>query len=170
MSDNRDLPPPSSREGIFGDRATWPKVLTRSAVARMLRMSISTLRYHERKRRLNPKTGVDGIKRFDRNEVEQFARTRRQNGYRTAAAITGDVVADVLRMIQDGHSLRDICMKLELLPEQVRTIWRESKGGFDSPSPHPDPARDTVDLSDQEKGPDVAAQILAARRRRRGGE
>jgi DNA-binding transcriptional MerR regulator len=169
-----DEPPPSSRRTFEAPRATpVPKIITRSIAARLLGCSLGSVRYYEKIKRLNPKTGRDGVKRFDMREIERLALYRRRNGHRTEMGITGDVVANVLRMLRDGQSVSEVCIKLELFPYQVREIWQESKRGLDERGYGHEAVSRVWDVSDlsAEKEPDgVAAQILAARRRRRGGE
>ena len=169
MSKDMDLHSPRSPDGqSVNQTPNVPKVLTRGVVARMLRCTLGGVRYYERKGALKPKKDRDGVRRFDRAEVEALGRRLRRNGHRTNMGPTGDLAAEVFRMFRDGQSLAEIVIKTQETPETIRMLWEEYKRPLDQPEK---PTVVPEDLSDYaERAREIEGEIMARRRRMRGGE
>src|SRR3974390_2508320 len=106
MPQSSDLPPPPRRP------QTVPKVLTRTTVARMLRCSLNCVRNMEKRGKLHPIIDRDGIRRFDRTEVENVARERLRSGFRAGMIyVDGELAAEVFRYFRDGLGFAEIVIR-----------------------------------------------------------
>lgn len=159
-------PPPLSQDPA--DAESVPKVLTRSVVARMLRCTLSGVRYFERKGALNPTIDRQGVRRFDRTEVEALGRELRRKGHATRIGATGEVAATVFRMFRDGLSFPEIVIKTEENPETIRALFEQYKRPLEEPRPALAPLDDLSDYARRAR--ELDDEILARRRRMRGGE
>jgi hypothetical protein len=131
----------------------------------MLRLTVSGVRYFERKGLLKPKVDGRGVHRFDRKQVEALGRALRQRGHRTRMGITGDLAACVFRMIRDGLSFAKIVIKTEETPETIRALWNEYKRSFEHPEEESKPIDDLSDYDTRARN--IEGQIMARRRRMR---
>jgi DNA-binding transcriptional MerR regulator len=145
-----------------------PKVLTRGVVARMLGCTLSGVRYFERKGALNPTIDRQGVRRFDRAEVEALGRELRRKGHRTPMGTTGDVAANVFRMFRDGMSFAEIVIKTEETPETIRALFEQYKRPLESPHESSKPSNDFSDYARRAR--DIEDEIMARRKRMRGRE
>ena len=156
-SDSKSPPqtPPTSR------------ILTRRAVAQMLRISVSGVRYLERRGKLTPQVDRRGVHRFDRKQVEALGLALRRDGRRTQmGTITGDLAARVFRMIRDGLSFPEVVIKTEETPETIRALWREYRRSPDDEDEEPVQADDSSDYERRMRKLDE--DIVESRRRRQG--
>jgi DNA-binding transcriptional MerR regulator len=131
----------------------------------MLRITLSGVRYFERKGVLTPKIDCRGVRRFDRKQVEALGLALRRKGHRTRMGVTGDRASQVFRMFRDGLSFAEIVIKTEETPETIRALWNEYKRPLDERRPD---ARPVEDLSDYEKrAREIEDEIMERRRRMR---
>ncbi len=133
----------------------------------MLRCSLGCVRHMEKRGKLHPIIDRDGIRRFDRNEVESVGRERLRDGS-GAVGVSGELAADVFRMFRDGQSFADIVIHTLASPETIRMLWDEYKRPLGSP-----PAVATLfadDLADSDRrARELDGEILERRRRRQQG-
>lgn len=139
---------PDKRSG-----AGW---LGRSAVARALGVSVSTVRRLEGTL-LHPVHAAGGARRFDPDEVE---RARAHLGVAVAAVDTGfdarddgDLAARLFPLFERGASFADVIGTTRASPESVRALYWEWRQGYRRPAPAPTAARPRAGKSDRD--PDV---------------
>lgn len=94
-------------------------MLTRSAVAEILGVHISTVRRLEG-RDLHPVRDPNGIHHFDRREVEELATKRGRSG-----RPSGRMAARVYELLRDRKSIGEIVHETELAPEEVRALFEQ---------------------------------------------
>lgn len=109
------------------------KLIRRAEAARLLGVSVSTLRRREGSE-LQPIVGPDGVHMFDESEVRSVMVTvRRTQTTTTSGASAGHVAAEVFTLLDAGEHPVEIVKVLRLPPEQVialRERWVEMRGGF----------------------------------------
>jgi hypothetical protein len=128
----------SGKKPIFAPPApTSPehkgKLIKRSEAARMLGVSVSTLRRREGNL-VNPIIGPDGIRLFDEAEVRSVSITvRQQQSISAIGPRGGDVAAEVFTLLDDGVHGVEIVKRLRLPPDVVVALqaqWAGMRGGF----------------------------------------
>jgi hypothetical protein len=122
-----------------------PKVLTRSAVARMLGCTRSGVRYLERIGVLTPEVDAKGVRRFDRAEVDALLGELRRQRPSATLARDGSLAARVFRMFRDGLSFPEIVIKTEESPETIRALFEQYRRPLGEADEEP---RAVDDLSD----------------------
>jgi len=122
-------PPDTSVSGSVSNG----KLIRRAEAARLLGVSVSTLRRREGNE-LQPIVGPDGVHMFDESEVRSVMVTvRRTQTTSTSGTSAGHVAAEVFTLLDAGEHPAEIVKLLKLLPEQVialRERWSEMRGGF----------------------------------------
>jgi hypothetical protein len=113
--------------------ARFGKLLKRSEAARLLGVSVSTLRRREGEM-LNPILGPDGVHLFDEAEVRAVMVTVRGRAALAALGTSaGDTAADVFTLLDDNVHPVEIVKRLRLTPDTVSTLherWATMRGGF----------------------------------------
>ncbi len=107
------------------------KLLKRSEAARMLGVSVSTLRRREGEL-LNPIVSERGVHYFEESEVRSVLVQRRSIRV-TNGVDNGGMAADVFELLDREVHPVDIVKQLRLPPTTVRTLqaqWAEMRGGF----------------------------------------
>lgn len=136
------------------------KLLKRSQAARLLGVSVSTLRRREGEV-LKPIVGSDGVHLFDEAEVRAVTVTMRARAAMTAmGASAGDTAADVFTLLDDGAHPVDIVKRLRLTPDVVVALqdqWSRMRGGF---FVGPEEARE-LGLVTRSRAPTTAPAALA---------
>jgi len=141
------------------------KLLKRAEAARVLGVSVSTLRRREGEL-LRPIVGPDGVHMFDEAQVRAVTVTLR--GRATLAAMgpsAGDTAADVFTLLDDGVHPVEIVKRLRLTPDVVVALqdqWSRMRGGF---TVGPDQAAVLGRLA-RSRVPTTAAVAVAALRAR----
>lgn len=113
--------------------------VTRSEAARILQTTYDNVRYLERRGRLIVR-GVDpdGVKLFDRNEVEKLASTRRIRHFRKERKAEGELHAAVFKLFKAGKSFEDIVIETNLKADEILVLWDRYQAGFNyRPEPSP---------------------------------
>ena len=86
---------------------------TRAQVAKLLCVSREAVRHFEKKGVLHPKVNGDGIHRFDRQEVQAFARSREAAGLQKAGLkrtrTLGEITAAAFRRFTQGETVLQVC-------------------------------------------------------------
>jgi hypothetical protein len=166
MPQNRDLPP-----GPAHQHSELPpaKILTRMHVARMLRCSIANVRKLEKTGKLKPIIDRQGVRRFERTQVEIVCRERLREGFRTGG-IDGELAAEVFSYFRNQMPLADIVIKTHASPETIRTLWDEYKRPLGAPpaSEGAKAIQDEMDASDA-RSREIDDTIMARRARRAAG-
>lgn len=107
-------PPEPNLSGGPGD-----KLLKRSEAARMLGVSVSTLRRREGEL-IRPVVDANGIHRFAESELKAVMVTvRHRQAISSMGPSAGDVAADVFTLLDDGHHPAEIVKQLRLPPDVV---------------------------------------------------
>jgi DNA-binding transcriptional MerR regulator len=118
--------------------------VTRSEAARILQTTYDNVRYLERRGRLTVR-GVDpdGVKLFDRHEVEKLASTRRIRHFRKERKAEGELHAAVFKLFKAGKSFEDVVIETNLKADEILVLWDRYKAGFNyrPESSSPEPAR-----------------------------
>jgi hypothetical protein len=128
----------SHREGSENKGSAFPsassgKLVKRAEAARMLGMSVSTLRRREGEL-VNPIIGPDGVHLFDEAELRSVSVTIRHS--RAVASIgpgSGDVAAHVFALLDEGVHPVEIVKNLRLPPDVVMALqdqWARMREGF----------------------------------------
>ena len=164
MPQNGHLPPPAPTRATTD---ALPKILTRSSVARLLRCSISYVRALERRGKLKPIVDSQGIRRFNRSEVEAIGRERLLNGFRTGG-VTGELAAEVFRYFRDSVSFAEIVIRTRTSPETIRLLWDEYKRPLGCPPADSQSSSNDVTDCDR-RARELDNEILERRRRRQQG-
>ena len=109
------------------------KMLKRAEAARMLGISVSTLRRREGDL-VNPIVGPDGVHLFDESEVRSVVvTTRRRQTIAAMGPSGGEVAADVFAALDEGEHPVEIVKRLRYSPDVVvalRDQWAQMRGGF----------------------------------------
>jgi YD repeat-containing protein len=105
--------------------------LTRATVCRILGVTRSAVVHYQKTGRLTSVVDADGIHRFNREEVDALAATRRARRLQT---VSGDVAADVFRLFEAGYSPAEVVIELAQPTEIVRALWEDYKA-FESQRP-----------------------------------
>lgn len=112
--------------------ASHGKLIKRSAAARLLNISVSTLRRYEDE--LHPIIGPKGVRLFDEVTLRSAAGTlRRRRVLETAGPTAGETAADVFTLLDEAVSAVDIVKRLRVAPDLVAALqsqWAEMRGGF----------------------------------------
>ncbi len=112
--------------------ASQGKLIKRTQAARMLNVSVSTLRRYEDE--LHPSIGPKGVRMFDEVTLRSAAITlKRRRVFEAAGPGAGDTAADVFTLLDDGIGATEIVKRLRLAPELVVALqgqWAEMRGGF----------------------------------------
>ncbi len=103
-------------------------MLTRSAVAEILGVHISTVRRLEG-RDLHPVRDANGIHHFDRREVEELATRRGRSG-----RPSGRIAARVYELLREQKTIGEIVSETELPPEDVRALVEQLTTPFGQPT------------------------------------
>jgi hypothetical protein len=166
MPQNRDLPP-----GPAHQHSELPpaKILTRMHVARMLRCSIANVRKLEKTGKLKPIIDRQGVRRFERTQVEIVCRERLREGFRTGG-IDGELAAEVFSYFRNQMPFADIVIKTHASPEAIRMLWDEYKRPLGAPpaSESAKAMQDDLDASDA-RSREIDDTIMARRARRAAG-
>lgn len=113
--------------------APQSNLIKRSEAARLLGMSVSTLRRHEGEL-LQPVVGPDGVHRFDEAEVRAVTVTlRARSAVAALGPSTGDVAADVFTLLDESVHPIEIVKRLRVPPDVVVGLheqWARMRGGF----------------------------------------
>lgn len=123
-----------SRVGVLNGEQAAPngRLIRRTEAARMLKMSVSTLRRYEHQR--HPTVGPDGVHLFDEVELRSAAITiSRRRAIATMGASAGDVAADVFTLLDGGTHPVEIVKQLRVAPDVVAALleqWTQMRGGF----------------------------------------
>lgn len=143
MEDGDEMP---VKEGLSRDIEAEPEIadrglrwLTRHQVAKMLGISIASVRRMEQQGTLHPRMS-QGVNFFDSREVRALARDRASLSpsplvrARAAASFPlcsvpgrteGQEAADVFRLLNENKGLRDIVIEARIAPIRVRALYRE---------------------------------------------
>jgi hypothetical protein len=109
------------------------RLLKRAEAARLLGVSVSTLRRREGAD-LTPIVDADGVHMFDESEVRSVMVTVRQRkSVHALGASSGDVAADVFTLLDAGEHPVDIVKQLRVAPDAVVALyeqWVVMRGGF----------------------------------------
>lgn len=109
------------------------KLLKRAEAARLLGVSVSTLRRHEGDV-IKPIIAENGVHLFEEAEIRSVKITvRRREAFAALGATSGDVAADVFQLLDEGIEPVEIVMRLRLPPAAVATLqeqWAQLRGGF----------------------------------------
>lgn len=115
---------PNSRQG---------KMLKRTEAARMLGVSVSTLRRREGEL-INPRLGPGGVHLFDEAEVRSTQVTiRRRQAVANIGPALGETAAEVFTLLDEKVHPIEIVKRLKLPPDVVESLqeqWAHLKGGF----------------------------------------
>jgi hypothetical protein len=105
--------------------------LTRGAVARMLGVSVATVRRHEGAT-LHPVQGADGVWYFDPADVEaaRGLLSPRKRPVDATPEDVGGLAAQVFPLFARGDSFADVVIATRLAPSTVRTLHGEWRLGF----------------------------------------
>lgn len=119
---------------VTGAKATQNgKLLKRTEAARLLGMSVSTLRRREGEV-LNPIVGEGGVHLFDEAEVRAVMITMRgQSALAAMGPSSGVVASEVFTLLDEGVHPVEIVKRLRLTPEVVTALhkqWIEMRSGF----------------------------------------
>jgi hypothetical protein len=148
----RNRPSTPDREAADG--------LTRYQVARQLGVGITTVLRMCQRGELHPKPGANGVWRYDPAEVVRLAAMRMDPGRRTA----GQTAAAAFQMFDTGVEFKDVVIKLQLSPDDVRRLYREWQSSFDDPLPAPERAGAAgVPLLDEDPRAEEAFERAMAR-------
>jgi hypothetical protein len=113
--------------------ATRGKLLRRSEAARILGISVSTLRRREGEI-LKPRVGPDGVHFFDEAEVRAVTITMRSRAALLSDGRSGgEIAADVFTLLDDGTHPVDIVKQLRLAPDLVIDLhaqWLTMRDAF----------------------------------------
>ena len=141
------------------------KLMKRAEAARVLGMSVSSLRRREGEL-IKPIVGPDGVHMFDEAQVRAVTVTLR--GRATLAAMgpsAGETAADVFTLLDDGVHPVEIVKRLRLTPDVVVALqdqWSRMRGGF---TVGPEHAADLGRLA-RSRAPTTASAAVAALRAR----
>ena len=109
------------------------KLVKRAEAARMLGMSVSTLRRREGDV-LKPIVGPNGVHLFDETEVRAVMVTvRGRAGLSALGPSSGETAAEVFTLLDEGAHPVEIVKRLCLAPDVVIALldqWTEMRGGF----------------------------------------
>lgn len=124
-----DPPPVASMSSAAASKG---KLIRRTQAARMLNVSVSTLRRYEDE--LHPIIGPKGVRMFDEITLRSAAITlKRRRVFEAAGPGAGDTAADVFTLLDDGVSPTEIVKRLRVAPDLVAALqgqWAEMRGGF----------------------------------------
>jgi hypothetical protein len=113
--------------------AAGSKLLKRTEAARVLGVSVSTLRRHEGTA-VTPIVGANGVHLFEEAELRSVKITvRRREAFAALGTTSGDVAADVFELLDQKVHPVDIVKRLRLPPDAVATLleqWAQLRGGF----------------------------------------
>lgn len=117
--------------------AAIPRRITRSQVADLLGVSISTVRRLERDR-LHPERGPDGANYFDPAEVTALATALATEGRPSKPTSpapvpklsAGEVAARAFECFEQRHSLAEVVIALRIEPKFVRELFHEWQLGL----------------------------------------
>jgi DNA-binding transcriptional MerR regulator len=102
----------------------------RARVARELGVHITRVRQLEKAGRLKPAIDKDGVRLYDPRAVRAFVKQRPPR-----VLVQGELASKVFRMLDDGHSLKQIVIDLKLPPETVRKLHDEYRRPLVEPPP-----------------------------------
>lgn len=108
------------------------KMLKRSEAARMLGVSVSTLRRREGEL-VKSFVGPDGVHMFEESEIRSVSVTHRRRLENNAGVSNGGVAADVFELLDEGIHPVEIVKRLRLPPDAVTSLreqWARMRGGF----------------------------------------
>jgi hypothetical protein len=141
------------------------KLLKRTEAARLLGMSVSTLRRREGEV-LNPIVGEGGVHLFDEAEVRAVMITMRgQSALAAMGPSSGVVASEVFTLLDEDVHPVEIVKRLRLTPEVVTALhkqWIEMRSGFTVSREH------ALDLGaiGRTGTPSTAQDLISAMRRR----
>ena len=109
------------------------KLIKRAEAARLLGVSVSTLRRREGAE-LKPIVDADGVHMFDESEVRSVMVTvRHRQSVHALGASSGDVAAEVFTLLDAGMHPVEIVKQLRVAPDAVVALheqWATMRGGF----------------------------------------
>ena len=115
------------------ETAVAGRLLKRSEAAKLLGMSVSSLRRREGDL-VRPIVGPDGVHLFDEAEIRSVSVVvRRGQAVATLGASAGDVAAEVFTLLDEGEHPVEIVKRLHLAPDVVVALqaqWAEMRSGF----------------------------------------
>jgi hypothetical protein len=124
---------PCAQKESRSDTVSAGKLIKRAEAARMLGVSVSTLRRREGAE-LTPVVDADGVHMFDESEVRSVMVTvRRRQSVHALGTSIGDVAADVFTMLDAGEHPVEIVKQLRIAPDAVVGLqeqWAAMRGGF----------------------------------------
>lgn len=130
MKNGNPDPSPVASGGLAA--ASQGKLIKRTQAARMLNVSVSTLRRYEDE--LHPIIGPKGVRMFDEVTLRSAAITlKRRRVFEAAGPGAGDTAADVFTLLDDGVGATEIVKRLRVAPDLVVVLqgqWAEMRGGF----------------------------------------
>jgi hypothetical protein len=106
--------PPNTRPGNV------ERPITRSYVAFVLRVDVSTVRRLESRGELHPEIGAGGIRYFDLHELLALKSRR----IRMARARTADISLAAFELFRHGVDWRDVAIRLRYDPFRIHRLWR----------------------------------------------
>jgi hypothetical protein len=133
--------------------------LTRYQVARQLGVGVTTVLRMCKRGELHPRPGRNGVWRYDPAEVVRLQAMRTDPGRRTA----GMIAAAAFQMFDTGVEFKDVVIKLQLSPDDVRRLYREWQSSFDDPPPAPALPREpgTQLLDEDPRAEEAFARLMA---------
>ena len=130
MSEGTQKRGPAAETAVMATPAT--KLLRRTEAARLLDMSVSTLRRREGEV-LHPIVGENGVHLFDEAQVRSVSITLRGREAIGALGGSGETAAEVFTLLDEGEHPVDIVKRLRLSPDVVTALhgqWARMRGGF----------------------------------------
>jgi hypothetical protein len=110
----------------MGDKTSnSPKLLKRSEAARVLGISVSTLRRREGEL-IQPVIGANGVHLFEESELKAVMVTvRHRQAISSMGPSAGDVAADVFTLLDEPMHPADIVKRLRLAPDVVTALHEQ---------------------------------------------
>ncbi|HVW25472.1 MAG TPA: hypothetical protein VHC69_08875 [Polyangiaceae bacterium] len=109
------------------------KLLKRSEAAKLLGMSVSTLRRREGDL-IRPVVDANGVHRFAESELRAVMVTiRHRETVARLGSDAGDIAADVFTLLDEGAHPAEIVKQLREAPETIMALheqWARMRGGF----------------------------------------
>jgi hypothetical protein len=146
--------------------ASPDKLVNRSEAARMLGVSVSTLRRREGTE-LTPVVDANGVHMFEEAQVRSVMVTiRRRQCLQSLGARAGDLAADVFEMLDNAVHPVDIVKRLRVPPDVVTTLreqWFAMRGGFSVSAEQADAIRELARATERFANADEA--LIGLKRR-----
>jgi hypothetical protein len=130
---NKDKQPQHSPASPAGATPASGKLVKRAEAARMLGMSVSTLRRQEG-RLVSPIVGPDGVHLFDESEIRSVSVTvRHKQAIASSGPAAGEIAAEVFTLLDERVHPVEIVKRLQLTPQVVVDLheqWAQMRGGL----------------------------------------